>query len=672
MNKYAKITNFTTDNQSFLGLFFITVYVIYDWNTVVSSLLILHSSIHKSKTVHQQNEPSSSWKWNMLLKNDTKLQAKILANQTRSKFLINLTHCQLEDIHPFDRRFLQIKNNFVRKRQIPCKGRPFSKFDDGILTIEPAFSQEYHRNWTSCHYAPFDMDPKSKDKLIFQPPVKIDIDKGTQINHPWILVESFSNKSIVYRNFHSQITPQKDYRGIPIRYLGENDFNVMLVILDSVSRLAWLRHCPEIHKFITDKLGGVLMKGHHVVGQNTYHNMYAILKGRKPIGDVKNIMLGEVDFIFSSFASNGFATFEAGNVLGLELDLPFDYKVKIESKEPLHTNRAFRNLHDSMMYIPNHNKQTDSRGPTCFGGTNIANQSLNQAIEFHTKYSARGKKSMSLVHLDYGLHTHQDHNGLSRDKHLLMGFVHRLESSGIAKNTIIFLGSDHGCRFNYFKSYVGRHESRLPLMYGIFPKDFHEKYPSAVRNFKFNSKHRVTSQYDMYYTFKALADIGSLSDPMYSPWLHFGMNLFVHVPSDRSCNGAGVSENFCACGIRMPLKTTDPRAKQAAHIFLTEVNKLIKNVDCVQFDKFDIIEVYMMQPKGDITLTIHTRPVVAKLRTTLALDGSKVLLSDIERLEHYAPVTTCMTKEQMLSKDGATYGNVCVCKNDAWKVTTKT
>ncbi len=46
------------------------------------------------------------------------------------------------------------------------------------------------------------------------------------------------------------------YLGIFVIYVtGTDDMNVMVMMLESVSRLAWLRHCPEIHDFITKQLG---------------------------------------------------------------------------------------------------------------------------------------------------------------------------------------------------------------------------------------------------------------------------------------------------------------------------------------------------------------------------------------------------------------------------------
>ena len=41
------------------------------------------------------------------------------------------------------------------------------------------------------------------------------------------------------------------------------------VILESTGKLAWLRQAPELHKYITEELGGVLLEKHTKTGLNT-------------------------------------------------------------------------------------------------------------------------------------------------------------------------------------------------------------------------------------------------------------------------------------------------------------------------------------------------------------------------------------------------------------------
>ena len=55
-------------------------------------------------------------------------------------------------------------------------------------------------------------------------------------------------------------------------------------------------------------LGGVILKGHHKVGDNTAPNVYAALRGKLIFGDLKSIVLKGLDgmeFIFDEYAKKG-------------------------------------------------------------------------------------------------------------------------------------------------------------------------------------------------------------------------------------------------------------------------------------------------------------------------------------------------------------------------------
>ena len=49
---------------------------------------------------------------------------------------------------------------------------------------------------------------------------------------------------------------------------GLDDFNILLLNLESMGKLTWLRHAPHLHKYIVN-LGGVLLEKHGKVGMNT-------------------------------------------------------------------------------------------------------------------------------------------------------------------------------------------------------------------------------------------------------------------------------------------------------------------------------------------------------------------------------------------------------------------
>ncbi len=61
----------------------------------------------------------------------------------------------------------------------------------------------------------------------------------------------------IFRTVYSQIIPKSEHNGITIEEAGPDDFNVMVVLVESISRLTWLRHCPDIHQYLTQDLGKI-------------------------------------------------------------------------------------------------------------------------------------------------------------------------------------------------------------------------------------------------------------------------------------------------------------------------------------------------------------------------------------------------------------------------------
>ena len=56
---------------------------------------------------------------------------------------------------------------------------------------------------------------------------------------------------------------------VNLYFTEEEDLNIIGIVLESVGKLAWLRHAPELHKYITVELGGVLLEKHTKVALNT-------------------------------------------------------------------------------------------------------------------------------------------------------------------------------------------------------------------------------------------------------------------------------------------------------------------------------------------------------------------------------------------------------------------
>lgn len=82
---------------------------------------------------------------------------------------------------------------------------------------------------------------------------------GAQISDEFILVhcKAMPGGFSVYQSGHAIVQPK------PKKRLNEwkNNVNVFMIILDSTSRLNFIRQLPKSYKLLTEEFGAVFMKG---------------------------------------------------------------------------------------------------------------------------------------------------------------------------------------------------------------------------------------------------------------------------------------------------------------------------------------------------------------------------------------------------------------------------
>ena len=116
------------------------------------------------------------------------------------------------------------------------------------------------------------------------------------------------NGTVVYRNLHQQIIVKSQADGNPFARRNQDELNMIGMTFESISRLVFLRHCPEIHKYITETLGGVMLNGYNKIGDNTGPNLYPLMTGKHLYDDWKNLLLTPLDdmnWIFKDYEKKG-------------------------------------------------------------------------------------------------------------------------------------------------------------------------------------------------------------------------------------------------------------------------------------------------------------------------------------------------------------------------------
>lgn len=115
--------------------------------------------------------------------------------------------------------------------------------------------------------------------------------------------------------------------------------NVLIIGLDSVSRLNFHRQMPLTLAFLQNKLEAIEFLGYYKVGDNTFPNLISILSGlnetelSKSCWHTTNDTFDNCNFLWNQYHEAGYATAFAEEAAAMGL---FNYLKKGFTKQPVH------------------------------------------------------------------------------------------------------------------------------------------------------------------------------------------------------------------------------------------------------------------------------------------------------------------------------------------------
>lgn len=212
-------------------------------------------------------------------------------------------------------------------------------------------------------------------------------------------------------------------------------------------------------------------------------------------------------------------------------------------------------------------------------GTRFATQVLFEyAYKFCKNFTLSNKKFWGFY---WGSSlTHDYLNVVADTDDIYTTFLENIKNDGILDNTIIFFMSDHGIRWGGIReTFQGRIEERLPFLYVLLPKWFKETYNSAVMNMLRN-KHMLTTPFDVHETMKDLLDLDLLKQEVLVKRTKElkdkrGISLFIPVPKERTCESAGITEEWCTCHQSKNISVVDEKVERAAQTVVSHINSML-------------------------------------------------------------------------------------------------
>ncbi|XP_053380737.1 uncharacterized protein LOC123548074 [Mercenaria mercenaria] len=600
-----------------------------------------------------------------------------VSRSPRKTYIVNTPYCKIPNFHPFHPRIKKFVQILEPAR---CKWNAPLVYQSGYyltVNLRAAKLPPYSNNVKFCTYKPIYRPailPTHKN-FIWYGEESAPFNISTKVPYEFVRVNCYDKQNnCLYFNFHAFVQNNVHLYNMFKRRLEmhlkekvlKKYMNVMLVGIDSLSRLSFMRQMVKTRAFLKENLSAFDMMGYNKVGDNTFVNIVPLTLGKffEEIPWNRNKTFDEFKFIWKQFEEKGYRTLFAEDRPDISA---FDFMKKGFSTPPC--EHYYRPMSIAMFNEEGH----WTKNHTCFQDRLEVEIILNYTYDFVDTY--RNNAQFSFTFLS-GV-THDNQNGASEIDDIYYNFFKRLHCNDLIQNTVIFFFSDHGIRYGSVReTFIGKLEERLPLMYLIVPEWLRKSYLSLSSALYIN-QNRLASPFDVYKTLKDILFFDGLTKPTNES--SRGVTWFREIPYTSSCESAGIAPHWCTCLQHKKVKVNNPEVVNASNVVLKEINKLLFQYEslCEELSIYEIkdaIHIYgsdsiIMGSKGniyDITLehdlknkrkesteyvqvTIETIPGHAQFEATVQVELLKKhnvmhyrLSGDISRINMYMKQSSCV------------------------------
>lgn len=308
-----------------------------------------------------------------------------------------------------------------------------------------------------CYYAPFS---RLTDYLVVKNENLSLLLYGHRIKIDYEYIQVFcenSNQTQIYIDFHTFFPSSVRNEN------SDNDkekFNVMILGIDSISKLNFHRMLNATAKTIIEDLDGIELHGYNKVDDNTYPNLIPVLTGLSAeelngacLSSNASLHFDNCHYIWNDFKKKNYSTLFAEDSAALGL---FNYFKNGFEKQP--TDFYFRTMIHEMEKEIAHNKIGNYK--LCLGHRmpidiflkGYMHKFIKSMINTPT-FSFFWTSSMSHDYIHYPMMIDND----------LRNLLKTMKSQHFLDKTILFILADHGIRFGSFRqtTFQGMVEERL-------------------------------------------------------------------------------------------------------------------------------------------------------------------------------------------------------------------
>ncbi|XP_059474303.1 uncharacterized protein LOC132195978 isoform X2 [Neocloeon triangulifer] len=588
----------------------------------------------------------------------------------------NKSSCRLPNFSPFDPSIAKYIKSWPK---INC-GKPqppLTYLDErGFLHINQTAVSERRIPWArlTCSYQKI-IRQENEDSKFTLGPHKIFVQPEI-LPHEFCVVKCslFPRSKVIYETGYAQVKDVTQTLANSSQRAWKNcRVNVLIIVLDSMSRLNFIRQLPKTYKFLVESLGSVVMQGLTKVGDNTYPNMLSMLSGlaakrylvNKELapfwgnGSTPRGYFDDLPALWKNFSQNDYVTMFAEDYPKFTA---FNYNAHGFKTPP--TDYYMRPFWLAMEQIMTHLVSKDKR---CFGHLPKHKFLFNYIEQFLYKMLTGKHAFFAFTFLTYLSHDHINSIKIIDDE--LVIYLENLRAMGIFNNTVTMIMGDHGNRMDPIRNTViGRVEERMPFLSISIPPQLEHLRNNLQSNAKI-----LTSWHDVY---EMLMDLAMNNLNLTSKVIRYGykgMSLFRPIPNNRTCLQIGIPKEYCICWNEEELHPKDAKTIEKGDILVNHINDIIKSKDKKKVcSLLKLVKVYGAQkllPPHKVAvpsnLAVLTRVTILQLvePSNAIIEGTLEqrarlgiqLVGHVSRLNKYGNQSSCVSDPALTL--------ICYCKS---------
>ncbi|CAN7985595.1 unnamed protein product [Ixodes pacificus] len=545
--------------------------------------------------------------------------------------------CTMPQFDPFDP---SVSRYFRRARDKRCPGNPdFIYLREGIPLIkeEVLLLRDTRPEDMECFYREIyrnDTLDKPDEKYFYGR--KVPLKFGERLNKEFMFVEC-SLKSNLAKVFHDQFLLNPILKeNVELRCQGaskraSHNLSVLVLGLDSVSNLNFVRHLPQTGAYVRDELDAFELFGFNKVGDNSFPNQLPLITGMnaaEAYNACTDKFFDNINLIWKMYAERGYRTMflEESPFYGL-----FNYFLNGFHEPP--ADYYPRPLIQAMDDSPRKRYAFDD--VRCLG----PHMPFEMLLDYLSRFTIRMKGRPFFSYAWISETAHDSFNAVGYADAPFLKHFRTLNDSGVLNHTVVVFLSDHGLRFGDVRStFIGKYEDRQPFAFLIFPRWFLEAHPDVARNLRRNQR-RLTTHFDVHATLLELLDFPQQQPP---PRTKYGISLFHEVPETRTCAEASISHHWCTCQADADTDVTPAFAMSLGERLVDQINEWVRKEPrkCQPFHLVDLMDVTALQPtQEDKTsnvshywVTVRVSPGGGVFEATLRVDGRAENISVLDQV----------------------------------------